>query len=277
MTRTLIEPVVLRMIEGNNRIDMELPPWARRSHPVVRRELGIYWKTLPLEIGQWTRILAAQAGLVILAIPFPLLYSFVMPVATVSILLMPVAFFAYGQLLLNIILMSVSSILDERQNNTLTLLLVTPITLDSVLYSKLAASVWRQLDTLGLVMLAHVLLALPLLVLQNATYYGQDGSSGLTALVIILSLVTNLARLFIEPLMVGALGLLLGASTSPRIVAVIGAAGLTGMYFLLLNLPRLVPLSIPARLLLELALPLALPLLIGLAALAATAHILRRD
>lgn len=265
------------MIEGHSRIDMELPPWARRSHPVVRRELGIYWKTLPLEIGLWARLLAAQAGLVILAIPFPILYSFVMPVVTVSILLMPIAFFVYGQLLLSVILLSASSILDERHNNTLALILVTPMTLESVLYSKLAAAVWRQLDNLGLIMLCHVLLGLPLLVLQNAGNYSQDGNNGLTALAIILALVVNLIRLFIEPMMVGALGLLLGASTSPRIIAVIGASGLTGMYFLLINLPRLIALPIPVRLIVEIVLPLILPVLIGLGALAATARILRSD
>ncbi len=265
------------MLEGHNRIDMGLPPWARRSHPVVRRELGIYWKTLPLEIGLWARLLAAQAGIVILAIPFPILYSFVMPVVTVSILLLPIAFFGYAQLLLSIILLSTSSILDERHNNTLALILVTPMTLESVLYSKLAASVWRQLDNLGLIMLGHVLLGLPLLVLQNAGNYSQDGNNGLTALTIILGLVVSLLRLFIEPLMVGAIGLLLGATTSPRIVAVIGASGLTGMYFLLLNLPRLVALPMPVRLIVELVLPLVLPLLIGVGALAATAHILRSD
>jgi hypothetical protein len=94
---------------------------------------------------------------------------------------------------------------------------------------------------------------------------------------IILSLIVNLARLFVEPLMVGALGLLMGACASPRIIAIIGASGLTAMYFLLLNLPRLIPLSLPARFALEMLLPLGLPALISMGALAATTYILRRD
>ena len=265
------------MMQGQNQIDLGLPPFARRSHPVVRRELGIYWKTLPLELSLWARLLATQAAVVLLAIPFPILYSFVMPVVTVSILLMPIAFVAYAQLLLQIVMLSVRSVLDERQNNTLQLILVTPISLQTVLYSKLAASVWRQLDNLGMVMLAHVLLGLPLIVLQNAGMYSPSANSGLTALSIILALVASLARLFLEPMMTGAIGLLMGATASPRIVAVIGASSLVGMYFLLINLLRLLPLPTPLRLMVEIALPLLLPALITLGALAATVRILRSD
>ena len=277
MTRTLTDPLVLRMLEGHTRIDAGLPPWARRTHPIVRRELGIYWKTLPLELALWTRLLLFQAGVIVLAIPFPILYSFIMPVVTVSILLMPIVFLAYAQALLNILTFAAGSILDERHNKTLPLLMVTPLTLDNVLFSKLAAAIWRQHDNLGLVMMSHVLLSLPLIVLQNASYYTRSGDTWLTALAIILSLAVGLARLFVEPVMVGSLGLMLGATTSPRIVAVIAAGGLAGMYFLMINLMRLLVLPTPWRLALEMGLPLVVPVLVSAAALAATARILRAD
>src|SRR5687768_12417195 len=98
----ITDPVVLRILEGTARIDHSLPSWARRNNPIVRRQLGIYWKTLPLELGMWVKLLLFQAGSVLLAIPFPVLYSLIMPVVTVSVLLLPMVFMLYVQVLYNV-------------------------------------------------------------------------------------------------------------------------------------------------------------------------------
>lgn len=267
-------------MEGTRRIDYGLPRWARRSNPIVKHQLGLYWKTLPLEIELWARMLAFQAGLVLMAVPFPLLYSFVMPVVTVSFILMPVAFYLYAQVLFNIARKTATVIYHERRHRTLTLLLVTPLPLHEVLFSKIAAAIWRNLDNLSLVFVAHVLLSLPLLVLQYANLFPPDtphAGTGFTALAIILALLANMARLFIEPALVGAIGLLTGSLTAPRIAAEIAAVALSGFYFAFVNLPRWLPLNPAGRMLVDFVLPVLLPLALLAGVLALTGHVLRRD
>src|SRR5690606_26900142 len=82
-----IEPALLRLMEGVGELDTSLPYWARRSNPIVRRQLGIYWKTLPLELSHWLKILGGEMLLVIVAGLLPSVYTFIMPVVTVSVLL----------------------------------------------------------------------------------------------------------------------------------------------------------------------------------------------
>lgn len=278
MTHTLDPAAIRRLTEGTTRIDDNLPRWARRSHPIVRQQLGIYWKTLPLEVELWTRLLILQVGLVLLALPFPLLYSFVMPIVTVSIILVPGAFYVYGLVLMQIGRRATDAMFTERRSNTLALLRVTPLALHEIFFSKIAASIWRNLDNLSLVFSAHVLLSLPLLVLQYANIFGPGATqSAQTVVAIILALLVNMLRLFLEPVMVGALGLLFGTFVNPRIAAEIITITLSAVYFAFINLPRLLPLGPTARLLVDFALPLGLPVIITVGALAATRYLIHRD
>jgi hypothetical protein len=273
----LIDPILVRIMEGTSRIDSGLPTWARRSNPIVRRQLGIYWKTLPLELWQWVKVLLFQSALVLLAVPVPVLYSFIMPVVTVSIILVPIVIVSYAQVLFNVTNQSVTGIYEEQRNNTLQLLLITPVSLRHILFSKVAASIWRQMDNLSLAVMTHVLLTLPLLILHYASVFSPDDEPLLTALAIILALMSGMARLFLEPVMVGAIGVMIGACTSPRVLAVIVACALNGSYFLFINLPRLMPMSWSVRLVIEIGLPLVLPVVIAWLALSAAEAMLRRD
>lgn len=279
MTHAVLDPPALRrLVERSQPLDQTLPPWARRSHPVAKRQLGIYWKTLPLEVGLWVRLLLLQAGLVLAAIPFPLLYSLVMPIVTVSIILVPCAFYLYGQVLFNIARQSAAAIFDERRSHTLALLLVTPLPLHEILLSKIAAAIWRGLDNLSLVLTAHVFFSLPILVLHYANLFAAEQLDPLlTAGAIIAALALHMARLFVEPVLVGAVGVLIGACLSPRIAAEIVAVTLGAAYFVFVNLPRLLPLSPLARLLVETALPLLLALVLAAGALALALRLLRRS
>ena len=272
-----IEPGLLRLMEGVGELDTALPAWARRSNPIVRRQLGIYWKTLPLELSQWLKILGGEMLVVLLAAGLPVVYTFIMPVVTVSVLLIPLVFVVYGQLLLNVTLYATSATYTEVHNNTLALLLVTPLPREHILFSKLAASIWRQSDNLSLVVIGHVLLSLPVLILQYATLYSPEDNALLTSGAIMLALAANLARLFLEPVLVGAIGIVAGVTTSPRILANIVAVTVSGAYFLFVNLPRLIDLPFGARLVVDVLLPVTLPLVFAYGLLRLAGWLLGRD
>src|SRR5262245_37018621 len=171
--RAMIDPAVQRAVQRQTSvgIDQRLPRWARRSNPVVRRHLGIYWKTLPPEVGQLVRIYLFQIAFMCLSFPFPIFFDFVMPVITVSLLLIPVAFVGYAHALLYIGVVAVTAMVDEWRHHTLDLLRTTPLPLEHIVFSKIAAAIWRQLDDLGLILLTATLLSLPMLVIQYANLF----------------------------------------------------------------------------------------------------------
>src|SRR5690606_11398537 len=123
-----------------------------------------------------------------------------------------------------------TSAYKELHNNTLSLLLVTPLPREHILFSKLAASIWRQADNLSMVATGHILLSLPVLILQYATLFSPEDQPWLTALAIILGLAANLVRLILEPMLVGAIGILVGVAVSPRAVATIVAVTVSAAY-----------------------------------------------
>jgi hypothetical protein len=258
-------------------IDHGLPGWARRSNPIVRRHLGFYWKTLPPEIGQLVKIYLVQIGLMLLSFPFPIFFDFVMPVITVSLLLIPVAFIGYGHALLFVGIVAVTATVDERRNHTLDLLRTTPLPLEHIVFSKIAAAIWRQVDDLGLILMTASLLTLPVMVIQYANLFPPAQYPIICRAAIVLGVTASLLRLALEPVMIGALGVMVGAAAPQRIPAITATALMGGFYFLLLNLPRLMVLGWETRLLIEVALPLILPPVIAFICIKLTLRFLQRD
>jgi hypothetical protein len=271
------EPTLLRLMQNDSGIDNALPAWARRSNPIVRRQLGIYWKTLPLEVSYWLRVVGIEIVIVIVAVFAPALYTFIMPVVTVSVLLIPFVFYTYGQVLFRVATQAANAAYDELHNHTLALLLVTPLPHEHILLSKLAASIWRQADNLSLVIIGHILLSLPVLILQYATIYSPEDTPVVTSLAVILAMLASLARLVLEPLLVGAIGIVAGVTTAPRILTNIIAVTVAAAYFVFINLPRLLDLSFEARLLVDIVLPLVLPGLLAYGLLRLAGWLLSRD
>ena len=62
-----LTPDIYHNLKRAVELDTSLPAWARRSNPIVRRQLGIYWKTLPLELSQWLKVLGGEMLLVVVA------------------------------------------------------------------------------------------------------------------------------------------------------------------------------------------------------------------
>ncbi|NWG16026.1 MAG: hypothetical protein HXY41_05265 [Chloroflexi bacterium] len=243
-------------------LDSRLPHWARRSNPIIRRQLGMYWKTILPEIGGLAKIVVVQVGLVLLTLPWPFLFDLALPTITAALLLFPIALFLYGQILAAIGFNATLSIVDELRNGTFDLVRATPLRLESILASKIAAAIWRQVENLSLLILSVSLLSMPLLISQYATIFPLDEYPYLSRAAMILGLVVSLIRLVIEPFMMGAVGLLAGAAFPLRSTAIITTGFLGAFYFFLLNLARLAPMSWLLRFGLDFVLPVALPLVI---------------
>ncbi|MCE2488554.1 MAG: hypothetical protein J4G17_01070 [Anaerolineae bacterium] len=258
-------------------LDRRLPHWARRSNPLVRRHLGIHWKILPLESGLLARIILAQAALLALSVLVPLLLPLIFTLLPVAFVLLPVIFALYARLLLRVGFFTVQLVVEEQRDNTLTLLRTTPMSLRQILYSKAAAGVWRQVEDLGLIIMAASLLSLPIIGLIYAQYWPFEDHSLVSRVTLMLGLLSALLRLMLEPLMVAALALATGALAPVRVHANLAIGGQIFFYFLLINMPRLLELSAPWRIILELLLPLALPALIALGALQLAQRLLTRD
>jgi hypothetical protein len=274
----MFDAVVARLTAPEAReIDRGLPEWARRSNPIVRRHLGEYWKMMALDITVLARLFVLNGVVVLLSLPFPFLLTVLMPTVTVSFVLLPTGFVLYGQSLVMIGIISAIAVSDERRNGSLDLLRVCPRPLHQVLYSKVAAAVWRQLENLTLIITTLALFSLPLLIIMYDMTVSMIDNPVLMRVTVMLALASSLVRILLEAVMVGAIGTMVGASTSMRAPAVIATVLLTAAYFVFINLFRLVHMGMEARLFVEIFLPLILPSLIIPLCFRAAVHMLTRD
>lgn len=258
-------------------VDRHLPAWARRSNPVVRRHLGIHWKVLPLEVDLLTRVLLIQIAIIAISIPVPILLPLLFTMLPVSLVLLPFVLAAYARLLLQVGSFTVRMIVDEQNNNTLALLRTTPMSLRHILYSKAAVGVWRTVEDLGLIIMGAALLTLPVIGLQYAAYWPLDEVNVISRVALALGLLTSVARLFVEPVMIASFAIVVGTIVPSRTPALLSLAGLGFFYFLLINLPRALMMPPELRMLLEFVLPIVLPLVLSMVAFRLAETVLRRD
>lgn len=278
MERAFVDTASARIKQTfNSEIDTNLPEWARRTNPLVRRDLGSYWKTLTPDLSLVLRVYLIQVGLIALSYPFPLLFILLMPTVTVTLVLLPIGLVVYGQILYHIGTAAAASVVKERSNSTRDLLLMIPQPARDTMLSKVAAAVWRQTENLSLVIVGTALASLPLLIIQYDMFLSVEDNPIVTRIGLTFALGMSILRVMIEPLMVGALGALIGAAIPSRISAMVTTAIITAAYFLLINLVRFAQLDDLGRLLVEIVLPIALPLLITLLALRGATALFTRD
>ncbi|MBZ0278548.1 MAG: hypothetical protein K8I60_20540 [Anaerolineae bacterium] len=258
-------------------IDRRLPDWARRSNPIVRRHLGRYWKTILPEPAFLMKAIVIQVGLILLTFPLPFMFDLTLPAITASILLFPVALYGYAHILIGIGSAATTSIVAETRNDTITLLRTIPIPLTRILASKVAAALWRQVENLTLLLMASAILSLPMVVSHYATVLPLSEYPYISRLAMMLSLTISLVRLILEPFMVGAIGILIGAVLPNRSTAVILTTFLGALYFVAINMVRLAPLSWPLRYLVDFILPVVLPLVVIWLSFRITQYLLTRD
>lgn len=242
-------------------IDAHLPSWARRSHPIIRRHLGIRWKMLPLDIDVLQRVFVVQAvvvAFIMLVVPaaVPLIFAMLPISAMVALPLI----YSYGRILLRVATFSTQTMTDEQENETLELLRTTPISLRDILRSKASAGVWIEFEDLSLVILAVAVVSLPIIGILHGRHLDMETPSLLNFLILMGGVLVSTLRLFLEPLMIASLAMAIGAGVKVRAATLTGVFITSFFYFLCLNMLRFIDLSLAGRVMVEFILPLVLPL-----------------
>ncbi len=225
------------LLEIDERSPMEtLPYWARATNPIVRRHLGLYWRTLPPEFepifyicGFW--VLALLAGLF-----FPFVTDLATTVIVVSVLVIPVGIIFYLRALFSIAANSAAAMADEIRNNTMPLLMSTPMSLEQIFLGKVASAIWRKMDDLSLIVQGAAIFGPPLIIMHYAGLFPLRESGPVVYLLIIVMSVTALLRLVLEPLMFGMVGVGIGAFVPFRAIAITSSVAWVAFYFVLINM-----------------------------------------
>ena len=225
------------LIDIDERSPMEsLPYWARATNPIVRRHLGLYWRTLPPEFAPIITICGCWLAALVLGSFFPFIIDLATTVIVVSILVIPVGIIFYLRALVSIAANSAAVMADEIRNNTMPLLMSTPMSLEQIFLGKAASAIWRKMDDLVLIVQGAALFGPPLIIMHYAGLLPLRESGPATYLLIIAMTVTALLRLILEPLMFGMVGVGIGAALPFRSIAITSSVAWVAFYFLLINM-----------------------------------------
>ncbi len=213
-----------------------LPYWARATNPIVRRHLGLYWRTLPPEFEPILYISGFWVAVLLAGIFFPFITDLATTVIVVSVLVIPVGAIFYVRALISIAGNSAAVMADELRNNTMLLLMSTPMSLDQIFLGKVASAIWRKMEDLVLIVQAAAVFGPPLIIMHYAGLFPLRESGLVSYALIIAMTVTTLLRLVLEPLMFGMVGVGIGAFVPIRSIAITASVAWVGFYLLLINM-----------------------------------------
>lgn len=219
-----------------------LPYWARSTNPIVRRHLGLYWRTIPPEIKPFVWIISGWALVIGVSILFPPLFGFTMIAFLASLIIMPFTMLLYGHILLTVALDANRAMQQEFANNTFNLLRSTPMTLSQIFLGKVAAAIWRRMDDLVMVAQLALVFSPPILFAVYNQLFPVSERPIAASLLTLLGMVILLGRAILEPLMVGVLSVFIGMVVPGRGRSVTAAVVIASFYFLLLNLFSYLPM-----------------------------------
>jgi len=254
---------IVQAVEADRAItlDAALPVWTRRSHPIVRRHLGIFWKVTPPNVTDLRRAVLVQGAYIAASLLLPFLITMLMPTVILTLVLLPIGLYLYAGMLFQVGGLAAAHVADERRSDSLDLLRVSPIPLPELLASKIAAAVWRHMETLTFLLIGVTYFSLPLLVLHYELIFADTGQPLLARGLTFVALIVSVIRLPLEAVYVAAIGVVVGAVSRWRVSAMVTTALLSAAYFGLLNLLRLLPSSPAGVVMVEIALPLLLPVI----------------
>lgn len=222
-------------IEVDDRSPMDtLPYWARATNPIVRRHLGLYWRTLPPQLEPILYITGGWIALLLIGIILPFITDLATTMIVVSVLVIPIAVIFYVQAMFTVAANASASMSDEMRNKTMHLLMSTPMSLDQILLGKVAAAIWRRMDDLVLIVQGAAIFGPPLIIMHYAGLFPLNESGILGYALIIGMTLVSLLRLVLEPLMFGMLGIGVGTFVPYRSTAMTSSIALTAFYFLLM-------------------------------------------
>lgn len=242
-------------------IDATLPPWARRTNPIIRRELGQFWKRLLPDFPLLTRLIAVQVGLLLL-LPASVIMTLTLPIAMLAVVIVPALLFMYARLLAIIVIRTATVIIQDRERHMLDLLRVSPLPLTHITWGKVAAALWHRIEELDIVLIGTVIFGLPLVVIAHmgseVTNVGYQLPQRLLAVLVLTGLPL---RLLLEPIFFASVALLAGLMLPTRTVAI--TTTLAGMvfYYALVTIPVFANVPWAGRLLIDVIVPLMVPAL----------------
>ncbi len=211
-----------------------LPYWARATNPIVRRHLGLYWRTLPPEFEPIFYICGFWLVTLLLGIFFPFITDLATTVIVVSVLVIPVGMIFYLRALFSVAANSAAVMADEIRNNTMQLLMSTPMSLDQIFLGKVAAALWRKMDDFILIVQGAAIFGPPLIIMHYAGLFPLRESGLVTYLLIIAMTLVSMLRLVLEPVMFGMVGVGIGAFVPFRSIAMTSSVAFVAFYFLLM-------------------------------------------
>jgi len=245
-------------------IDRSLPAWARRSHPIVRRHLGVFWRVLPPQADAIARNALLFSLVVLVTIAIPFLYTVLLPLSLLSLAILPFAVMYYARALYDLATDSSRAMVREIDGNTLPLLLVTPIEPRDVLLSKIAGTLWRQSDSMNLLMNIVLYSQLPGVMVMYINAYPQESFGALTQIITVMVYLASILRIPLEMFMVAAIGQYIGLTTRGRSTAAASTIGLLVFYFAMINAARFLPLTALGDIVVNVVLPLLVPPLVSM-------------
>lgn len=218
-----------------------LPYWARSTNPIVRRHLGLYWRTVPPDTRPFFIIYLVWVCVMLLGLLMPQFFSLTMLSFLASIMIIPVMMVIYAHVLLTIAINAARNMQMEMQNETLQLLQATPMNLPQIFLGKVAAAFWRRMDDVVMVAQSAMAFGPPLIFTGYTLFWPLEASVWQAPIITLVATLVTVFRIIAEPIMVGAISVFVGLVVPGRSRAITSAVALSAFYFLLLNLAANLP------------------------------------
>ncbi len=225
------------MEQAANRV----PYWARSTNPIVRRHLGLNWRTLPPQIQPLMVGVGIWALILLIGLILPIVRDTAAMLFLSSIIVLPVTGLLYAHVLVTIAVTAADTMQEEMRNNTLSLLRTTPMSLEQIFLGKIAVALWKRMDDLVLVSQVVVAFAPPILLVVYSEFWALDQYPVMSQVIVIISLIVSLLRLIIEPVFIGTLAIFIGVIVPNRATAITGTVALSVFYFVMMNLINRLP------------------------------------
>jgi hypothetical protein len=270
MSSSRVSEIIRGAFQRDFEVDRNLPPWARRTHPVVRRHLGTFWRVMPLQPDIMLRwyLLLSLGVLSTLLVPF--MYTVVLPLCLIGLALLPFGLVYYARTLYELANDASRSMVREIEGKTLDLLLTSPMSAREVLLSKIAATMWRQSDPMTTLLQLVLFSQLPTHMLIYINAYPPTEYPIIMQVLAVAVFGASLIRIPLEIFMVSSIGHFVGTTTRGRSTAAASTLVVVVVYFISINMFRLAPLPPLADLMVNAVLPVVMPLVIGLGFMALT-------
>lgn len=242
-------------------LDKSLPLWARRSNPIIRRQLGAHWRVFPPElrpIAIWIGYYIAFLAISLTGADF--IFIFFIPFALVSAVVFPAILYLYIRSLGQVIADSATAMVTEYTHDSLTLLRTTPFNTMEIILSKISGAVWRRMDDVQDITTYTRTMGGMVILGSYIILFNPANQPNVAQFLSLPMLIASLVRVPLELVMVASIATMLGAYTKSRNSAILATTIFAFFYFLLLLLLRFLGWHWTVQWVIDAVLPIILPI-----------------